>query len=196
MLEGVAFVRSRKVVLTVMLLDMFAVIFASVTALLPIYASEILRVGPRGYGLLAGALQIGTLLTALLLVVSPPIRRPGRALLLAVGGFGLATIAFGASHWFPLSYLALVAAGMSDEVSMVARQMIIQLSTPDALRGRVASVNFIFVGASNPLGDVESGLLAGATSPAFTAIFGGVACLAVLAWAAARVPELRRWRPG
>jgi MFS family permease len=135
-------------------------------------------------------------MTALLLVVSPPIRRPGSALLFAVGGFGLSIMAFGASHWFPLSYLALVAAGMSDEVSMVARQMIIQLSTPDALRGRVASVNFIFVGASNQLGDVESGLLAGATSPTFTAIFGGVACLAVLGWAAVRVPELRRWRPG
>lgn len=193
-LEGVAFVRSRKLILTVMLLDMFAVIFASVSALLPIYASQILQVGPRGYGLLAGSLQIGTFLMALMLVISPPIRRPGRALLIAVGCFGLAILVFGSSHWFPLSFLALVAAGMSDEVSMVARQTIIQLTTPDALRGRVASVNFIFVGASNQLGDVESGLLAGATSPTFTAIFGGVACLAVLGWAAATVPELRRWR--
>lgn len=194
-LEGVAFVRSRRLILTVMLLDMFAVIFASVNALLPIYASQILEVGPRGYGLLAGSLQFGTFLMALLLVVSPPIRRPGRALLLAVGGFGLAIIGFGASQWFPLSLGALAAAGMADEVSMVARQTIIQLSTPDALRGRVASVNFIFVGASNQLGDVESGLLAGLTSPTFTAIFGGVACLVVLGWAAMAVPELRRWRP-
>jgi MFS family permease len=194
-LEGVAFVRRRPVILTVMLLDMFAVIFASVNALLPIYASQILHVGPRGYGLLAGSLQIGTFLMALILVVSPPIRRPGRALLLAVAAFGLTIIVFGASHWFPLSFLALVAAGMADEVSMVTRQTIIQLSTPDALRGRVASVNFIFVGASNQLGDVESGLLAGLTSPTFTAIFGGLACLAVLAWATAAVPTLRRWRP-
>jgi MFS family permease len=195
-LEGVAFVRGRKLILTVMLLDMFAVIFASVTALLPIYASQILQVGPRGYGLLAGSLQVGTFLMALLLVVSPPIRNPGRALLLAVAGFGLATILFGASTWYPLSIAALIGAGMSDEVSMVARQMIIQLSTPDELRGRVASVNFIFVGASNQLGDVESGLLAGATSPMFTAVFGGAACLVVLAWAAFAVPELRSWRPG
>jgi len=194
-LEGVSFVRSRKLILTVMLLDMFAVIFASVTALLPIYASEILRVGPRGYGLLAGALQVGTFLMALLLVTLPPIRRPGRALLIAVAGFGLSIIVFGSSELFPLSYAALVAAGMSDEISMVARQTIIQLSTPDVLRGRVSSVNFIFVGASNQLGDVESGLLAGATSPVFTALFGGVACLGVLVWAAIAVPELRRWRP-
>ena len=194
-LEGVSFVRSRRLILTVMLLDMFAVIFASVTALLPIYASEILRVGPRGYGLLAASMQAGTLAMALILVVSRPIRRAGRALLLAVAGFGGAIIVFGTSHWFPLSFAALVVAGMSDEVSMVARQMIIQLTTPDELRGRVASVNFIFVGASNQLGDVESGLLAGATSPTFTAIFGGIACLAVLGWAAATVPELRRWRP-
>jgi MFS family permease len=194
-LEGVSYVRSRKLILTVMLLDMFAVIFASVTALLPIYASDILRVGPRGYGWLAGSLQIGTFLMALLLVISPPIRSPGRALLIAVAGFGLSIIVFGSSQWFPLSIAALVAAGMSDEVSMVARQTIIQLSTPDALRGRVASVNFIFVGASNQLGDVESGLLAGATSPMFTALFGGIACLGVLAWTAVAVPELRRWRP-
>jgi MFS family permease len=194
--EGVAFVRSRRLILTVMLLDMFAVIFASVTALLPIYASDILRVGPRGYGLLAASLQTGTFLMAMILVMSPPIRRAGRALLFAVAGFGTAIIVFGTSHWFPLSFAALVVAGMSDEVSMVARQMIIQLTTPDELRGRVASVNFIFVGASNQLGDVESGLLAGATSPTFTAIFGGIACLAVLGWAAASVPELRRWRPG
>jgi MFS family permease len=192
--EGVAFVRSRRVILTVMLLDMFAVIFASVTALLPIYAKEILHVGPRGYGFLGGSLQMGTFAMALILLVSRPIQRPGRALLLAVGGFGAAIIVFGMSQSFPLSFAALVAAGMSDEVSMVARQTIIQLSTPDALRGRVASVNFLFVGASNQLGDVESGVLAGLTSPSFAAIFGGIACLAVLAWAAASVPELRRWR--
>jgi len=194
--EGVRYVRSRKMILTAMLLDMFAVIFASVTALLPIYASEILKVGPRGYGLLAGSMQVGTSLMALLLVLSPPIRRPGRALLLAVAGFGSAIIVFGSSQWFPLSFAALVAAGMSDEISVVTRQTIIQLTTPDALRGRVASVNFIFIGASNQLGDVESGVLAGATSPTFTAIFGGFACLAVLVWAAAAVPELRRWKPG
>jgi MFS family permease len=194
-LEGVAFVRGQKLILAVMALDMFAVIFAGVNALLPIYASQVLAVGPRGYGLLAGSLQIGTFVMALLLVVSPPIRQPGRALLVAVAGFGLAIIVFGASHWFPLSFAALVAAGMADEVSMVARQTIIQLSTPDALRGRVASVNFIFVGASNQLGDVKGGLLAGLTGPIFTAVSGGVACLAVLVWVAAAVPALRHWRP-
>jgi len=193
--EGLTYVRSRKLVLAVMLLDLFAVIFASVTALLPIYASEILRVGARGYGVLAGAVQLGDLLMALVLVVSPPIRRPGRALILAVAGFGVSTIVFGASNWFALSIAALVGAGMSDEISMVARQMIIQLATPDELRGRVSSVNFMFASAANQLGDVESGLLAGATSPVFASVFGGAACLGVLAWAAYSVPELRGWTP-
>jgi MFS family permease len=192
--EGVAFVWSRPAVLGAMSLDMFAVIFASVTALLPIYAEDILRVGARGYGLLASAMEAGTVAMAGVLLVAPPIRRLGRALVAAVAVFGVAAIAFGASRSFPLSLAALVVAGMADQVSMVTRSTLIQLATPDALRGRVSSVSLIFISASNQLGAVESGFLAAATSAPFSAIFGGVACLAVLAAIALRVPELRRYR--
>jgi len=192
--EGIAFVRSRPVILGSMTLDMFAMIFASSTALLPIFAREILRVGPLGYGVLAAALSIGTsLMTAILLVRRPP-ARPGRALFVAVAVFGLATVAFGVSRAFPLSLAALVVAGMADEVSMVTRSIIIQLSTPDALRGRVSSVNMVFIGASNELGAAESGFLAALTSATFSVVFGGLACLGVLAVVAALVPGLRHYR--
>jgi MFS family permease len=151
-------------------------------------------VGPRGYGALGAGLSIGTsLMTAILLVRHPP-ARPGRALCLAVAVFGLATVAFGLSRAFPLSLLALVVAGMADEVSMVARSIIIQLSTPDALRGRVSSVNMVFIGASNELGAAESGFLAALTSATFSVVFGGLACLGVLAIVAALVPTLRHYR--
>jgi hypothetical protein len=192
--EGVGFVRSRPVILGSMALDMFAMIFAGSTALLPVFARDILQVGPRGYGILAAGLSIGTsLMTAILLLRRPP-ARPGRALCLAVAVFGLATVAFGVSRAFALSLAALVVAGMADEVSMVARSIIIQLSTPDALRGRVSSVNMVFIGASNELGRAESGFLAALTSATFSVVFGGVACLGVLAAVAALVPALRHYR--
>jgi MFS family permease len=192
--EGIAFVRRERSVLGAMTLDLFAVIFAGATALLPVYAEEILQVGPRGYGLLSAGLTIGTFAMSAVLVTLPPLVRPGRALLVAVAVFGVATIAFGFSRWFPLSLGALVVAGMADEVSMVARTTIIQLATPDALRGRVSAVNAIFVGASNELGAAESGFLAAATSATFSVVFGGVACLGVLAAVARRAPELRGFR--
>jgi MFS family permease len=195
--EGIAFVRGHRVVLSSMTLDMFAVVFASVTALLPVYADEILGVGPRGYGLLSSALELGTLAMAALLLALPPIQRPGRALLIAVFGFGLATIAFGLSRSFALSLAALVVAGMADQVSQVARSIIVQLSTPDALRGRVNSVNMVFISASNQLGAVESGFLAALVGAPVTVVFGGIACLGVLAVVASGVPELRAHRtPG
>jgi MFS family permease len=192
--EGLAFVWGRQPVLGAMTLDMFAVVFASVTALLPIFAEEILHVGPRGYGLLASAVELGTLAMAGVLLVSRPILRPGRALLVAVGVYGLATILFGLSRSFALSFAALMLAGMADQVSMVTRSTIIQLSTPDALRGRVSSVNLIFIGASNQLGAVESGFLAAATSATFSVVFGGFACIGVLAWVALRMGALRGYR--
>ena len=194
--EGIAYVRSRPLILGPMSLDMFAVIFAGATALLPVYAREILGVGARGYGLLAAGLSFGTSLMTLILLARRPPERPGRALCLAVAVFGLATIVFGLSRSFPLSLAALVVAGMADEVSMVARSTIIQLSTPDALRGRVSSVNMIFIGASNDLGGAESGYLAALTSATFAVVFGGVAALAVVAAIALRVPALREYRVG
>jgi len=192
--EGLSYVWRRKVVLGCMTLDMFAVIFGGATALLPVFAEQILAVGPRGYGLLTSSLEIGALATSIALAVLPPIRRSGRALLLAVAGFGAATIVFGLSRSFPLSVAAYMAVGVADQVSVVMRSTIIQLATPDELRGRVSSVSFIFIGASNQLGAVESGFVAALTSAPFAVVSGGVGCLLVLALVAWKLPELGRYR--
>ncbi len=194
--EGVRFVRGQPVILGSMALDMFAVIFAGATAMLPVYADEILGVGEFGYGLLSASMQIGTMAMAALLLVLRPIERPGRALLVSVLIFGTATIVFGLSRSFPLSVAAFVLAGMADQVSMVTRSVILQLSTPDELRGRVNSVNMIFIGASNQLGAAESGFLATLTSATFSVVAGGFACLAVLGVVDRRMPEIRHYRVG
>ena len=194
--EGLSFVRRRQVVLGCMTLDMFAVIFGGATALLPIYANEILHVGARGYGFLTSSLEFGALLTSLALTFLPPITRVGRALLIAVGVFGCATVVFGLSRSFPLSLLAYTLVGVADQVSVVMRMTAIQLSTPDELRGRVSSVNFIFIGASNQLGAVESGFVAALTSAPFSVVSGGLGSLVVLAVVAVWLPELRRYRIG
>jgi len=194
--EGLAFVRAQPVVLGCMALDMFAVMFASVTALLPVYAEEILAVGPRGLGVLGSSLELGGLLMAVPMMLRPPAARPGRALLIGVGVYGLATIAFGLSRAFPLSVAAYMVVGMADQVSVVMRQTAIQLETPDALRGRVSAVNVIFIQASNQLGAARAGFVAAATSPTFAVVSGGIGCLLVLALLAWRLPELRRYRLG
>jgi MFS family permease len=193
-LEGIAFLRTRPAILSSMSLDLVAVIFGGAVALLPVYATEILDVGPRGYGILAAAIDAGTVGMGVVLIALPPMRRAGLALLWAVGGFGIATILFGISESFWLSVAALALAGMSDQVSMVARSLILQLSTPDELRGRVNSVNLLFIGASNELGAAESGFLAAATSAPFSVVFGGFACMAALAVAAVGAPSLRKYR--
>jgi MFS family permease len=192
--EGIAFVRRSPLIWGCMTLDMFAVIFGGATALLPVYAKEILGVGPRGYGLLAASLDVGALASAIVMMIRRPVSRAGPALLGAVGVYGLATIVFGLSRAFPLSVAAYMVAGMADQVSVVMRQTTIQLATPDALRGRVSSVNMIAIAASNQLGAVESGFVAAATSPTFAVVSGGIGCLLVLAIVAWRVPELRRHR--
>jgi MFS family permease len=194
-LEGLRFVRGNQVVLGCMLLDMLAVIFGGAAALLPIYATDILNVGARGYGLLGASADVGALMTSLVLVVTPPIRRAGRALLASVAVYGLATILFGLSRSFPLSILAYVLVGMADQVSVVMRSTAIQLSTPDALRGRVSGVNMIFIGASNQLGAAESGFVAALTGSAtFSVVSGGIASLAVLVLLTLAMPRLRRYR--
>jgi len=194
--EGIGFVRRQPAILGSMTLDMFAVIFAGATAMLPVYADEILGVGAVGYGLLSASMQIGTMTMAALLLMLPPLERPGRALLLSVAIFGVATIVFGLSRSFALSVAAFVLAGMADQVSMVARSIILQLSTPDRLRGRVNSVNMIFIGASNQLGAAESGFLAALTSATFSVVAGGVACLGALGIVNQRMPEIRDYRIG
>jgi len=194
--EGIAYVRGQPVLLGCMTLDMFAVIFAGASALLPVYAKEILRVGPRGFGVLSASLEAGALAMSVLLMLRRPVRSQGRALLVAVAVFGLATIGFGLSRSFWLSVGLYVLVGMADQVSVVMRSTIVQLTTPDALRGRVSSINMIFIGASNQLGAMESGFVAALTSATFAVVSGGIACLAVAGVVAARVPGLRRYRLG
>ena len=192
--EGLAFVRRNPVVLGCMTLDMFAVILGGATALLPVYAQDILQVGAGGYGLLSGSLEIGALVMSALLLFLPSLRRAGVLLLAAVAVYGLATIGFGLSRSFPLSVACYMLVGMADAVSVVLRQTAVQLSTPDELRGRVSAVNFVFIGASNNLGAAESGFLAELTSATFSVVFGGVGCLVVVAFVAWRLPALRAYR--
>ncbi len=192
--QGIDYVRKERVVLGCMTLDMFAVLFGGATALLPVYADEILGVGPKGYGLLASSLEIGGLVTALFLLVRRPIARLGPALLVSIVVFGASTIVFGLSRSFPVSIAAYVLVGMADQVSVVVRSTIVQTTTPDELRGRVSSVNMIFIGASNQLGAAESGFVASlAKSPTFSVVSGGVMCLLVVVLTALLVPELARY---
>lgn len=193
MLEGLRHVFANPVVLGAMSLDLFAVILGGATALLPVFAHDVLRVGASGYGLLSAALEVGALGTAVAMLFLPPIRRVGFVLLLTVAAYGLATIAFGVSTWFPLSLFAYAAAGMADQVSVVLRQTTIQLQTPDHLRGRVSSVGSIFIGASNQLAAVESGFVAAATSAEFAVVSGGIGVLLVVAIVALRLPALRKY---
>jgi MFS family permease len=194
--EGVSFVLHHRVVLGCMMLDMLAVIFGGVAALLPIYATDILHVGAHGYGLLVSSLDIGALLCSAVLTLLPPITRAGPALLLSVAVYAAATIVFGVSRWFPLSVAAYMMVGVADQVSVVLRSITIQLTTPDELRGRVSSVNLVFIGASNQLGAAESGFVAAMTSPTISAVSGGVASLLVVLGIALAFPELRRYRLG
>jgi MFS family permease len=191
--EGVAYVWRNQVLLGSMSLDMFAVIFGGIQAMLPVYATNILRVGARGYGVLASAQSIGALLMSFVMVALPPVRRAGRALLVAVTIFGLATIGFGVSHSYPLSLFLYMLTGMADQVSVIMRQTIVQLATPDELRGRVSAVSMLFISASNQVGAAESGLVAAITSAVFSVVSGGVGCLAVVAAVTGFAPELRRY---
>jgi len=176
-----------------MTLDMFAVLFGGAKALLPIYAQDVLHVDAAGYGLLTASLDIGALIAALILVGLPPPRRTGRALLLSVAAYGLATIVFGLSTWLPLSVLAYAAVGAADQVSVVMRLNTIQLAIPDDLRGRITAVNFVFVNASNQIGGLESGVVAELTNAVFAVVTGGIACLAVVGIMAWRNPALREY---
>jgi MFS family permease len=189
--EGLAYLRNQPVVLGAMTLDMFAVLFGGAKALLPIYAVDVLHADAAGYGLLTASLDIGSLIAAACMVALPAPTYTGRALLLSVVAYGLATMAFGLSVWLPLSVLCYALVGAADQVSVVMRLNTIQLSIPDELRGRVTAVNFVFVNASNQIGGLESGLVAALTSAVFAVVSGGAACLLVAAVVAARLPQLR-----
>ncbi len=163
------------------------------TALFPIYAQDILKVGPTGQGLMETATAVGALSMAFWLATRPAMERSGATMLWAVAGFGLATIVFGISRWFGLSLAMLFATGALDNISVVVRQTLIQMLTPDEMRGRVSAVNNMFIGASNDLGAVESGVVAQFTSPTFAVVSGGLGTLLVVALAALRWPKLRQY---
>jgi MFS family permease len=160
---------------------------------LPIYAKDILQAGPAGLGLLQAALPVGSLLCVLVLAHRPPLQKAGRAMLLAVAGFGLATIAFGLSRWFWLSFLALFACGALDNISVVVRHTLVQLLTPDAKRGRVSAVNSLFIGTSNELGGFESGLVAYWFGPVISVVSGGVGTILTVLAVAAAWPQIRKY---
>jgi MFS family permease len=191
---GLRFVWHQPVVLGAMALDLFSVLFGGATALLPVFADQILRVGPEGLGMLRAAPAVGAVVTSVWLAHRPPLRRAGRTLLVNVALFGVSMIVFGLSRSFPLSLAALVASGMVDTVSVVVRSTLLQVLTPDHLLGRVSSVNAIFIGSSNEIGAFESGVAAKLLGTVPSVVAGGVATLAIVAVTAARMPELRRLR--
>lgn len=191
-LAGLHYIRENQIILASISLDMFAVLLGGAVALLPVYAKEILHTGPWGLGLLRSAPGIGAAVTAILLAHRPPRRSIGIVLLYSVAGFGVFTIAFGLSRSLVLSMAALVFVGVSDMVSVFIRSTLVQLATPDEMRGRVNAVEMIFIGASNELGQFESGLTAHWFGTVPAVVLGGVGTLAVIALWSWWFPELRR----
>ena len=191
-LAGVAFVWQRKVVLGAVSLDLFAVLLGGATALLPMFAKDILQVGPWGLGLLRGAPAVGALLMSALLTRWPLRRKVGRTLLLAVALFGLCMVVFGLSTSFLLSLVVLAVSGGADTVSVVVRQTLVQIETPDGMRGRVSAVNSVFIGASNQLGEFESGATAALLGPVGSVVLGGIGTLLVAALWIKAFPSLAR----
>ncbi len=189
---GIAFIRSRPVVMGAISLDLFAVLLGGATALLPIYARDILHTGPWGLGLLRSMPALGAVAMSVLLAWRPLQRGAGRKIIVAVGVFGAATLVFGLSETLWLSMAALFVTGAADMVSVVVRQTLVQLETPDDMRGRVAAVNSVFIGASNELGEFESGALAAAVGPVGSVVLGGIGTLAVAAAWVRLFPQL--WR--
>jgi MFS family permease len=191
LLAGITFIRSRPAIFGAISLDLFAVLLGGATALLPIYARDVLEVGPWGLGLLRSMPAIGAVLMALWLAHRPLRRRSGRRMFQAVAVFGLATIGFGLSTSLWLSLLCLFVLGAADMISVFIRQTLVQIDTPDAMRGRVAAVNAVFIGASNELGEFESGLLAALVGTMPAVVLGGLGTLAVAGLWSRWFPELR-----
>jgi MFS family permease len=190
--EGLRFVFSQRLLLGAISLDLFAVLFGGAVAVLPVFAREVLRVGPQGLGALRAAPAVGSVLMGLTLAHLPPLRRAGRTLLLCVAGFGAAMIAFALSRSFALSLLLLAASGAVDNVSVVLRATLLQTLTPGHMLGRVSSVNQVFIGSSNEIGAFESGLAARLLGLVPSVVFGGCMTLLVVAATAWKVPGLRR----
>jgi hypothetical protein len=189
---GIKFVFGNQVLLGALALDMFGVLFGGAVALLPVFASEVLHTGPQGLGFLRAAPAAGAVIMAMILAYYPPIHRSGKKLLLAVGGFGACIMFFALSGNFLLSLVLLALSGMFDNVSVIIRGTILQMYTPDEMRGRVASVNSLFVGSSNELGSFESGLAAKLMGLIPSVVFGGGMTVMIVLATAGFAPKLRR----
>jgi MFS family permease len=192
LLAGIAFIRSRREILGAISLDLFAVLFGGATALLPIYARDVLDVGPLGLGLLRSAPAMGAVAMGLRFARRPPGRHAGPKMFAGIAVFGAMTVAFGVSRNFALSLACLIILGAADMVSVFVRQNLVQRSTPDSVRGRVNAVSFLFVGASNELGEMESGLTADWFGAVPAVVLGGLCSLTVLAIWMWRFPQLRQ----
>ena len=191
LIAGMRFVKNTKVVLAALTLDLFAVLLGGATALLPIFAKDILQVGPNGLGWLRAAPSIGALIVMLGIAHRPPMQRTGWTLIGSVAGFGICTIVFGFSRSFSLSMSMLFLLGGLDGISMIVRGTLVQLWTPDEMRGRVSAVNSVFIDMSNELGGFESGALAAAVGPVAAVVGGGIGTIVVVTAVAAAWPELR-----
>ena len=192
LVAGIRFVFRTKLLLAALTLDLFAVLFGGATFLLPLFAADILHVGAFGFGCLRAAPSIGAVSMALAQAHLPPFKRAGRTLLIAVTGFGMATIVFGLSKSYTLSFCMLILTGMTDNISVVIRHSLAPLLTPDRMRGRVMAVNQIFVGSSNELGGLESGLTAYWLGPVQSVVYGGIASILVVIAIALRYPQVRK----
>ena len=190
--EGLRFVLHTREVLGALALDLFAVLFGGAVAMIPVYARDILKVGPIGFGWLNAADDVGSICMLTILTLRPLRRRQGYVLLYAVLGFGVCIIVFGLSKLYLLSYLALLCAGMMDGVSVVIRGTIVQVKTPDAMRGRVSAVNSMFINSSNELGSFESGVMARLMGVVPSVVFGGCMTIAVVLTTWFRAPSLRK----
>jgi MFS family permease len=195
LLAGVRFVWRTKPILATITLDLFAVLFGGARVLLPLFATEVLHIGKLEFGLLFAAPALGALIMALAMAHRPPLRRPGVALLWAVTGFGAATIVFGLSTNFYLSFVMLALTGALDNISVVVRGTLVQVLTPDEMRGRVSAVNAVFIGSSNELGDAESGLTAHWFGLLVSVVGGGIGTILVVAAVRFLWPEVVRLGP-
>jgi MFS family permease len=191
--EGLRFVFKTKEVLGALTLDLFAVLFGGAVAMVPVFARDILHVGARGFGFLNAAADIGSICIVVLLTLSPLKKRQGRKLLFAVAGFGLCIIGFALSKWFVVSFLLLMLSGMLDGISVVVRGTILQLRTPDHIRGRVMSVNSMFINSSNELGQFESGVAAKLMGVIPSVVFGGCMTLLIVIFTWIKAPGLRKF---
>ena len=194
-LEGLRFVFSQPLIRSTMLLDFFATFFSSATALLPIFAQDILHVGAKGYGWLYAAPAVGAVATsAAMIPLTPRIDHRGQVLLWAIVVFGLATVVFGVSPWFWLTFLCLALTGAADTISIIIRNIVRQLETPDRLRGRMIGVNMVFFIGGPQLGEFEAGVVASWLGAVVSVVSGGLGCLLATGWVAAATPALRRYR--